>query len=113
MYGLACSLQGITDSFKDAVDSVSDSVKVRESLILSCAVAMRAKQNTACHCTIVHGLALAPAQVSSVPWSSPLGFLTPQNIFSGLGDKASDAEGTAKDAQGDVRGAVSDAIGSA
>jgi hypothetical protein len=37
----------------------------------------------------------------------------PQNIFSGLGDKASDAEGTAKDAQGDVRGAVSDAVGSA
>lgn len=67
---------------------------------------------------IVLGLALAHGLgvISEQPGpQATLSFLSlmPQNIFSGLGDKANDAEGTAKDAQGDVRGAVSDAVGSA
>ena len=51
--------------------------------------------------------------ISSSVFTPDPRFFLPQNIFSGLGDKASDAEGTAKDAQGDLRGAVSDAAGSA
>jgi hypothetical protein len=49
------SLQGITDSFKDAVDSVSDSVKVREPFFaLHCWWKKgQAQPCTVCHCTFV------------------------------------------------------------